>query len=59
MLLKNELKFLFSKRNLLNFSAYNMPDTSLLITNEPFTNDDNINKLIFNFLYLVILLKRQ
>ena len=36
-----------------------MPDTSQLITNEPFTNDDNINKLIFNFLYLVILLKRQ
>lgn len=31
------------------FSAHNMPDTSQLLTIEPFTNENNTNKFILNF----------
>ncbi len=35
-----------------------MTDTSQLLTNEPFTNENNTNKFILNFLGLIVLLKR-
>ena len=41
--------FLGTKINPPNLLANDMPDTSQLLTNEPFINEDNTNKFILNF----------
>ena len=41
--------FFFLKMNPPKFSEHNMPDTSQLLTIEPFTNKNNTNKFILNF----------